>query len=158
MAKGELRKRGVRRRLLKPVILIVTEGSQTEPKYFESFRNRRTNIDIQVVGGGAGQGTDYASLVKKTVAYMEKNGLSVQNGDRLWIVADADVNYNVPDPAAVKNRQLEAAKNAAAKHGIQIALSNPCFEVWFRWRRFMWKTDIQIYAEWRRIPIPVCIS
>ncbi|MDR1193062.1 MAG: RloB family protein [Peptococcaceae bacterium] len=36
MAKGELRKRGVRRRQLKPVVLIVTEGSQTEPKYFAS--------------------------------------------------------------------------------------------------------------------------
>lgn len=131
MGKGEVQKRGIRRRQLKPVVLIVTEGSQTEPKYFDSFRSRQTNIDIQVVSGGAGSGTDYASLVRKAVAYMEKNGLSPQNGDRLWIVADADVNYNVPDPVAVKSRQLETAKKNAAKHGIQIALSNPCFEIWF---------------------------
>lgn len=131
MGKGEVQKRGSRRRQLKPVVLIVTEGFKTEPKYFDSFRNRQTNIDIQVVSGGAGPGTDYASLVRKAAAYMEKNGLSARNGDQLWIVADADVNYNVPDPVTAKSRQLEAAKKTAAKHGIQIALSNPCFEVWF---------------------------
>ena len=49
MARGKIEKRGQRRRKTKPVILIVTEGSQTEPKYFEHYRNRRTNIDIRVV-------------------------------------------------------------------------------------------------------------
>ena len=50
MARGQIEKRGQRRRKLKPVILIVTEGSQTEPKYFEHYRSRQTNIDIRVVG------------------------------------------------------------------------------------------------------------
>ena len=45
MARGQIEKRGQRRRKLKPVILIVTEGSQTEPKYFEHYRSRQTNID-----------------------------------------------------------------------------------------------------------------
>ena len=49
MAHGKIEKRGQRRRKIKPVILIVTEGSQTEPKYFEHYRNRQTNIDIRVV-------------------------------------------------------------------------------------------------------------
>lgn len=31
MARGKIEKRGQRRRKIKPVILIVTEGSQTEP-------------------------------------------------------------------------------------------------------------------------------
>ena len=39
MARGKIEKRGQRRRKTKPVILIVTEGSQTEPKYFEHYRN-----------------------------------------------------------------------------------------------------------------------
>ena len=42
MARGQIEKRGQRRRKLKPVILIVTEGSQTEPKYFEHYRSRQT--------------------------------------------------------------------------------------------------------------------
>ncbi len=49
MARGKIEKRGQRRRKIKPVILIVTEGSQTEPKYFEHYRSRQTNIDIRVI-------------------------------------------------------------------------------------------------------------
>lgn len=41
MAHGKIEKRGQRRRKIKPVILIVTEGSQTEPKYFEHYRKQR---------------------------------------------------------------------------------------------------------------------
>ena len=54
MARGQIEKRGQRRRKLKPVILIVTEGSQTEPKYFEHYRSRQTNIDIRVLKAAAG--------------------------------------------------------------------------------------------------------
>ena len=38
MARGQIEKRGQRRRKLKPVILIVTEGSQTEPKFLNVIR------------------------------------------------------------------------------------------------------------------------
>ena len=66
MARGKIEKRGQRRRKIKPVILIVTEGSQTEPKYFEHYRNRQTNIDIRVVGSRTSGGeTDYLSLSGK---------------------------------------------------------------------------------------------
>lgn len=58
---------------IKPVILIVTEGSQTEPKYFEHYRNRQTNIDIRVVGSRTSGGeTDYLSLIRKAVEYQNK--------------------------------------------------------------------------------------
>lgn len=68
MARGKIEKRGQRRRKIKPVILIVTEGSQTEPKYFEHYRNRQTNIDIRVVGSRTSGGeTDYLSLIRKAV-------------------------------------------------------------------------------------------
>ena len=71
MAHGKIEKRGQRRRKIKPVILIVTEGSQTEPKYFEHYRNRQTNIDIRVVGSRTSGGeTDYLSLIRKAVEYI----------------------------------------------------------------------------------------
>lgn len=44
MARGKIEKRGQRHRKIKPVILIVTEGSQTEPKYFVHYRNRQTKF------------------------------------------------------------------------------------------------------------------
>ena len=95
MARGQIEKRGQRRRKLKPVILIVTEGSQTEPKYFEHYRSRQTNIDIRVVGSRTKGGeTDYLGLIRKAVEYQNKNQISASNGDAVWVVADGDVNYN----------------------------------------------------------------
>lgn len=95
MARGQIEKRGVRRRSIKPVILIVTEGSQTEPKYFEHLRTRKNNVDIRVVGSRSSAGeSDYISLVHKAVEYKEKNQLAKRNGDTVWVVADGDVNYN----------------------------------------------------------------
>ena len=41
MAKEKIEKRGGKRRKIKPIVLIVTEGSQTEPKYFEHFASSK---------------------------------------------------------------------------------------------------------------------
>lgn len=132
MARGKIEKRGQRRRKIKPVILIVTEGSQTEPKYFEHYRNRQTNIDIRVVGSRTSGGeTDYLSLIRKAVEYQNKNQISVSEGDSVWVVADGDVNYNNPDPITAKDNLLSKARKMADAKGIQIALSNPCFEFWY---------------------------
>ena len=132
MARGKIEKRGQRRRKIKPVILIVTEGSQTEPKYFEHFRNRQTNIDIRVIGSRTSGGeTDYLSLIRKAVEYQNKNQISVSTGDAVWVVADGDVNYNNPDPINAKDSLLSKARKLADTIGIHIALSNPCFEFWY---------------------------
>lgn len=61
MARGQIEKRGVRRRSIKPVILIVTEGSQTEPKYFEHLRTRKNNVDIRVVGSRSSAGESFST-------------------------------------------------------------------------------------------------
>lgn len=132
MARGQIEKRGQRRRKLKPVILIVTEGSQTEPKYFEHYRSRQTNIDIRVVGSRTKGGeTDYLGLIRKAVEYQSKNQISASNGDAVWVVADGDVNYNNPDPIAAKDNLLSRARKLADAKGIHIAISNPCFEFWY---------------------------
>lgn len=128
----KLKRRGQRRRKLKPVILIVTEGSQTEPKYFEHYRSRQTNIDIRVVGSRTKGGeTDYLGLIRKAVEYQSKNQISASNGDAVWVVADGDVNYNNPDPIAAKDTLLSRARKLADAKGIHIAISNPCFEFWY---------------------------
>lgn len=120
MAHGKIEKRGQRRRKIKPVILIVTEGSQTEPKYFEHYRNRQTNIDIRVVGSRTSGGeTDYLSLIRKAVEYQNKNQISVSEGDSVWVVADGDVNYNNPDPiTAMKTLDPKKAENKAEKAAV----------------------------------------
>ena len=77
MTRGKIEKRGGRRRKIKPVILIVTEGSKTEPKYFE-------HIDIRVVGSRTSAGeTDYIRLIRKAVEYQNKNQIQIYNNANL---------------------------------------------------------------------------
>ena len=93
---------------------------------------RETNIDIRVVGSRTSGGeTDYLSLIRKAVEYQNKNQISVSEGDSVWVVADGDVNYNNPDPITAKDSLLSKARKMADAKGIQIALSNPCFEFWY---------------------------
>ena len=132
MARGRIEKRGVRSRQIKPVVLIVTEGSQTEPRYFEHFRNRQANIDIRIVGNKVhGGSTDYTNLVRKAVRYQKKDQISKRNGDSVWVVADGDVNYRDADPIAIRDTQLEKAREMAQMAGIKVIISNPCFEFWY---------------------------
>lgn len=132
MARGTIEKRGQKPRKIKPVILIITEGSQTEPRYFEHYRNRQINIDIHVVGSSSSAAkTDYISLIRKATEYQKKNQLSVSNGDAIWIVADGDVNYHNPDPVNSKDRMLSDVRKIANANNIRIVISNPCFELWF---------------------------
>ena len=77
MARGSIEKRGSRKRKVKPVVLIVTEGAKTEPGYFNHFRTRQKNIDVRVVGSRTSAGeTDYNSLIRKAKEYRDKNDLS----------------------------------------------------------------------------------
>ena len=132
MARGKIEKRGSRKRQVKKVVLIVTEGSRTEPKYFGHFRTRNTNIDIKVVPShSAGGETDYMSLVRKAAQHQKKDQLSAAIGDSVWVVADGDVNLNNPDPINERNRQLNMARKIAARSNIRLLISNPCFEFWY---------------------------
>lgn len=132
MGRGKIEQRGIRRRKVKPVILIITEGSQTEPKYFNHFRTRNNNIDVRVVGSRSSAGeTDYSSLLRKAVEYKKMNDLSAKDNDSVWIVADADINYNNLNPIQSKNSQLENVRKTAINKDINIIISNPCFELWY---------------------------
>ena len=49
----------------------------------------------------------------------------------VWCVSDVDVDNNTPDAQKSKNIQLNEYTKMANEHGFKIALSNPCFELWF---------------------------
>ena len=152
MTKGKIEKRGAKRRKVKPIVLIVTEGSQTEPKYFEHFKTRQNNIDIRVVGSRSSAGeTDYISLLRKAREYQERNQLSSSTGDSVWVIADADVNYNNPKPMAEKNSKLNQARKMADNRGINLLLSSPCFEFWFLLHYQYTTRFIKDYADMRSL-------
>ena len=132
MARGKIERRGSRPRRSKPVILIVTEGEKSEPKYFAHFRTRQNNIEVRVVPNSRnGSKTDYASLIRKAIKICKDDGLSPSIGDSVWIIADADVNYQAADAVNKKNAALSEARKKAGNESFKLILSNPCFELWY---------------------------
>lgn len=97
-------------------ILIVCEGSKTEPSYFEAFRsfNHGTIIyDIEVKG----LGDNTLNVVNKAIDLKSKGEY-----DRVWAVFDKD---SFPDS------KFNAAIAKAKKNEIGCAWSNEAFELWF---------------------------
>ena len=97
-------------------ILIVCEGTKTEPNYFEAFKaiNRGTAIyDIDVKG--LGQNT--MDVVDKAMELKQKGDY-----DRVWAVFDKD---SFPD------NKFNSAIDKAMAHDIDCAWSNEAFELWY---------------------------
>ena len=106
--KSELkRKRDAR--VERPVILIVCEGTKTEPNYFKSFRITSMTVEIKGLGEGPVNLVNFACERK-------------EDYDQLWCVFDRD--------RVLKDR-FNAAISKAARNSIKIAYSNEAFELWY---------------------------
>jgi hypothetical protein len=103
------------------VIYIFTEGTETEPNYFESIKKelRLKNIDIHV----AGTAYNTLSLIDYILAFKEKNEIETEpvGIDEIWAVFDKD-NFD---------KDFDNAINKAEAHNIKVAYSNEAFELWF---------------------------
>jgi hypothetical protein len=128
MAKGRNRYRRPARRAPfrdpKPIILIVCEGENTEPQYLRGLlracQNPRVAIQIAPETGVPKTLVETAKQRKKraeTEAKREKDANIAF--DAVWCIFDVDEHPHV-------NETLQLARDA----GIDIALSNPCFELW----------------------------
>lgn len=97
-------------------ILIVCEGTETEPNYFKAFKtfNRGITVyDIEVLGLGA----NTINVVDKAIELKEKGDY-----DRVWTVFDKD---SFPD------EKFNGAIIKAEDNGICCAWSNEAFELWY---------------------------
>ena len=104
-------------RFVKLTFLIATEGTQTEPNYFNALKkelekSNRFNIEVSVQG----KGKSTTALVGKVYRQMEYNN---QEYDRVWVVFDKD---DFPD--------FDEAIQQAEKNKINCAWSNESFELW----------------------------
>ena len=99
----------------KPTILIVCEGENTEPSYFEHFKLSLATIKT------VGKGFNTVSLVKQAIKLSRKG-----NYEKVWCVFDAD-----PKPDNPKQSQnFNAAIIMATANGFGVAYSNQAFEYW----------------------------
>lgn len=100
-------------------VIIVCEGEKTEINYFNGLKTRDSGVEIIPVHGG----THPKHIVKYAEERMNsKWSIDFDEGDGIWCAFDVDENSN----SDIKN----AYEHAKTKN-IQIALSNPCFELWF---------------------------
>ncbi|HIZ85045.1 MAG TPA: RloB family protein [Candidatus Coprenecus stercoravium] len=97
-------------------ILIVCEGTKTEPNYFNSFKSTQQGLvvyDIQIKGIGSGAMT----VANKAIKLKRDN-----NFDRVWAVFDKD---------ECTSKCFNEAICLCNNNGVCTAWSNEAFELWY---------------------------
>ena len=103
-------------RVVKKSFLIICEGENTEPDYFNAFR--LTSANIKAVG----QGINTIGLVQKAITIKEEERRKGNTFDQYWVVFDKD---DFP------NNDFNNAISLAQQNGFMVAYSNQAFELWF---------------------------
>lgn len=120
-----LRRRSAQREP-KPEIVIVCEGKVTEPAYFNDFRTIAGNSLVTVTPIG-GCGVPVSVVSRAVEEKLERTRRARKSRDsfdllfEVWAVFDRD---------AHPQGQVPEAMALAARSGVNVAFSNPCFEVW----------------------------
>jgi hypothetical protein len=108
----------------KPTILVVTEGEVTEPEYINGlqryYRNPRVTVKIAKEHGVP------MTLVRNAKQYKQESETRAASErddnlayDSVWCVFDIDNHPNIGN-----------AKEMARDNSIELAISNPCIELW----------------------------
>jgi len=100
----------------KESFLIICEGENTEPDYFNFFKLKSAKIKV------IGEGYNTISLVKRSVEIVEEERLNGRVYDQIWCVFDKD---------DFDEKQFNDAITLAEKtHNFHVAYSNQSFEYW----------------------------
>jgi len=104
----------------KDSFLIICEGKNTEPDYFNHFKLKSAKIKA------FGEGDNTLSLVKRTAQIVEEEKQKGRYYDQVWCVFDADPKPDNPNQESNFNNAIKLAK----KYGFGAAYSNQAFEYW----------------------------
>lgn len=119
-----LRRRVASRRPRK-TLLIFCEGERTEPEYLNALKRQPSVRDVAVVDlrvvTGHGRSAPRALVALATAARSRALDEDAEI-DEFWCVFDVEWPENHPG--------LEDAIKEAERNGIEVAVSNPCFELW----------------------------
>jgi hypothetical protein len=113
--------------------LVYCGALRTERDYFDGFRERvrQGNVTIKLRQGGI----DPATVVRAAAGYRDR---SPGRFDEVWCVVDTD-QYDT-DTAVVEAR----------RRNVQLAVSNPCFELWLLLHHADCRAFCQDYDEVKR--------
>lgn len=107
---------------LRRELLVFVEGLQTEEMYLVDWHRRyrdQVRVTIDPYRAGPLQLVERAVEAQRAEAYDARRGRGRAH-DQIWCVFDRDEHPN-----------FESAVDLAARHGIRLAMSNPCIELWF---------------------------
>ncbi|MFG2166066.1 RloB family protein [Micromonospora chersina] len=117
------RKVGVR--VPRKTLAVFCEGERTEPEYLEALRREPEVREVAAVDlriESQGTGSVPLTLVRMAVEARERAEREEGEVDEFWCVFDVEWPRNHPG--------LKEAIQLARRHGIHLAISNPCFELW----------------------------
>lgn len=110
------------------LVVIATEGAKTEKQYFESDLFRNSRVQVKVI-----ETLDNRSAPNHVFSRMKDFAKETQleNDDQLWLVVDKDrwTEHSL--------REI-CSKSLNRKIQIQVAVSNPCFELWLYLHHAKW--------------------
>ena len=140
MARGEIRKRQKNTVELRKTVVIVCEGEKTERHYFAQFKARlRGRLKIELPDTNV---TNPVKLVSQAKAMIDRYDLRIKDGDRLYVVFDADQNTQA---------QLDRAGSIARSVQAGIGFSNPCFELSYQLHFERPGTDLTAKDTFKRL-------
>ncbi|MEU9712565.1 RloB family protein [Streptomyces sp. NPDC047967] len=104
--------------------LIYCEGERTENQYFKGLSADLRTLPVAIRLGG--EHGEPQSLVRAAIEHRKRAPRSPEDRrtayDEVWCVIDVEA----PRP----HDGLDSALELARQHGIEVALTNPCFELW----------------------------
>ena len=101
---------------IKQSFLIICEGENTEPDYFNAFR--LTSASVKAVG----KGMNTIKLVQEAIIIRNEERRKGHAFDQYWVVFDKD---------DFSNHDFNEAIRMAESNGFNVAYSNQAFEYWF---------------------------
>ena len=124
-AGGQPLKRRVASRRPRKTLLIFCEGERTEPEYLAALKRQPSVRDVAAVDlrVETGQGGSVPRALVSMAAAARSSAIDEEAEiDEFWCVFDVEWPTNHPG--------LKEAIEQAGQNGIQLAVSNPCFELW----------------------------
>ena len=119
------RKKG--NRVVKPKIYIFCEGEKTEPSYIRAYINFKYPSSVRLRGAERPvilKDTDMNTPIQLVeVALEHKKSLDFEK-DQVWVMYDRE------SPQKYTDEQHRKAYDEATRNGLNVAISNVCFEYW----------------------------
>jgi hypothetical protein len=97
--------------------IIATEGSETEPAYFNMFQSQRASIRIKLLPSR--KKTAPSQVLQRVERHAAQEQL--RPNDAVWLVLDRD---------CWEEAELDLVHQACFAKKFYLAVSNPCFEYW----------------------------